>query len=1046
MQEGRFNLNAGIGAVDWSNHKLLHRNRLENRSYFIPYPDQESALTYQRQNSLWFKLLNGMWKFYYSPSPQEAPADFFEEGYDVTAWDSIEVPSSWQFKGYGYPHYTNINYPFPVDPPHVPTENPTGCYRREFTLPAVWMDRRLVLRFEGVDSAFHVWVNGQEVGYSQVSRMPSEFDISSFVRPGKNTLSVRVYQWSDGSYLEDQDMWWLSGIFRDVYLLARPKVHIDDFFIKTKLDSYYQDAILEVDVTLSNVTGNDMNNYRLEMILLDADKKVIDNQLSAELSIKKGRNTTTLTMPVSNPYKWSAENPYLYHLVLTLKDPDGKIVEAAANKTGFRVVELKDGNLLINGKAVMFKGVNRHEHHPLTGKAVPYETMLKDVLLMKQHNINAVRTAHYPDDPRFYDLCDEYGLYLIDETDLETHGFYDNLETLSDDPDWEEAYVDRFARMVERDKNHPSIIMWSLGNESGFGRNHVAMYKWTKAKDPTRLVHYEGESSKYFKDEDYELQSCDVHSTMYTPVEIMDEVGSKTMKYPHIMCEYAHAMGNGPGGLKEYWETFYAHKRLQGGFVWEWLDHGIPKEDEKGELYYAYGGDFGDQPNDGNFVIDGLVFPDRRPSPGLIEYKKIIEPVKVEQVDLAEGLVRIVNLYDFIDLKHLQASWNMEGDGRILQQGVLTLPEIAAGESAEVTIPYQTPEVIEPGMDYWLNIRFTLAVDFNWAKQGHEVAWAQFKLPLSAPVAAIIKTEQMPGLYCHEDRNTLIIEGSEFELVFDKVYGVIRSWTYEGKPLVKKGPKLNFWHAPTDNEMYIRHEWKKFGLHAMKHRIDGFQWEESENCVKVRIKVRIAPPVLTWSYLAEYVYNVYGSGDVILEVSGTPYGNKLPDTLPQIGLQMTIPKDLERFQWYGRGPGESYVDSKEANRIGIYAAGIDDLYTPYIYPQENGNRTDVRWVSAADWNGTGILAVGMPKLNFSAHLYTTENLEEAKHTCDLVKEDYITWNINYRHNGLGTNSCGPGPLEKYQLRPEEFQFAVRFKPFDVNAVSPAALSKQIIEK
>jgi beta-galactosidase/beta-glucuronidase len=1032
--------------IDWNNHKVLQRNRLENRSYYIPYSCPESALTYQRQNSTGFKLLNGVWKFYYAPTPQEAPVDFYQEGFDASAWDNIDVPSSWQMKGYGHPHYTNVIYPFPVDPPYTPTENPTGCYRREFTLPADWMDRQLVLRFEGVDSAFHVWVNGQEVGYSQVSRMPSEFDISPFARPGRNTVSVRVYQWSDGSYLEDQDMWWLSGIFRDVYLLARTKVQLADFFVKTNLDQQYKDAVLDVDVTLANLTGADTGNYQLEMTLLDADKKKIGSQVSAALNLKQGRTTVNLSMPVSNPNKWSAETPYLYHVLLVLKDEGGNTVEATASRTGFRTVELKNGNVLVNGKAVMFKGVNRHEHHPLLGKAVPYETMLKDVLLMKQHNINAVRTSHYPDDPKFYDLCDEYGLYVMDETDLETHGFLENLEELSDNPEWEDAYIDRIARMIERDKNYPSIIMWSLGNESGFGRNHVAMYKWAKAKDPTRLVHYEGETSKHFKDETYELQACDFHSTMYTSVEEMDEVGKKTMKNPHIMCEYAHAMGNGPGALKEYWETFYAHKRLQGGFVWEWLDHGIPKQDEKGEAYYAYGGDFGDEPNDGNFVIDGLVFPDRKPSPGLLEYKKVIEPVLVEEKDLNKGMVRITNRYDFIGLDHLQAAWNLEADGKLLQQGTLALPEIAAGQSADVTVPFKAPETIEPGVDYWLNVRFVLAADTNWAEQGHEVAWAQFKLPISVPAAAAVKAEQMPAVACREEENTLVIEGAEFSLAFDKVYGVIKSWIYEGKSLLLKGPRLNFWHAPTDNEMNVRRDWKKLGLHMMKHRTDGFEWEQEGNRVTVKIQTRFAPPVWTWAYAAEYTYYVYGSGDVVLEVSGTPQGKKLPDTLPRIGLQMIVPRDLERFQWYGRGPGESYVDSKEANRFGVYRAAVEELYTPYIYPQENGNRTDVGWVAATDLNGMGLLAVGMPKLNFSAHLYTMENLEEAKHTCDLVEQDSITLNLDYRHNGLGTNSCGPGPLEKYQLHAEEFQFSIRLKPFSVNAASPAALSRQNIEK
>jgi len=509
------------------------------------------------------------------------------------------------------------------------------------------------------------------------------------------------------------------------------------------------------------------------------------------------------------------------------------------------------------------------------------------------------------------------------------------------------------------------------------------------------------------------------------------------------MCEYAHAMGNGPGNLKEYWDTFYAHKRLQGGFVWEWLDHGILRHDEKGRPYYAYGGDFGDWPNDGNFVIDGLVFPDRKPSPGLIEYKKVIEPVKAEEVDLRAGRVRIIKRYDFTALDHLHASWTLEADGRVLQQGALPLPDIKAGEEKEVIIPYKAPARIEPATDYWLNIRFVLAADTNWAKQGHVVAWSQFRLPLSTEEAPRKQLQTLP-VSAKERGNELIVEGSNFALRFDMINGILTSWTYEGKHLLRTGPRLNFWHAPIDNEMYAQKEWKRFGLNRMTHRIDSFEWGKAEHCVQARIEARVAPPVHSWGWNVVYTYLIYGSGDIILKVSGKPEGTSLPETLPRIGLQMTIPRDLERFQWYGRGPGESYIDSREASPIGVYSANIEELYTPYVYPQENGNRTDAGWVAATDLSGIGLLAVGMPRLNFSAHLYTMENMEEARHTCELVEQDYITLNLDLRHNGLGTNSCGPGPLDKYLLRTEEFKFTVRLIGFSRNAVSPSVLSKRVI--
>lgn len=1036
---------------DLANPRLLSRNRLPDRSYYIPYDRLESALSYQRQEAEpWFKLLNGDWSFYYGPSPYETPEDFFKEDFDSSNWDTISVPSNWQMEGYGYPHYTNIVYPIPLDPPNIPTENPTGCYIREFFVAESWLDRQVVLRFEGVDSAFHLWVNGQELGFSQVSRMPSEFDISAYIRPGMNKLAVRVYQWSDGTFLEDQDMWWLSGIYRDVYLLARPRVHIADFFIKTKLDKIYENALLDVDVKIANLKEKIQEGYDLELILLNRDKKQVTRGELKDISLDRGTNKLNITLEVEKPHKWSAEAPYLYHTLLILKDGTGNIVEIIPHKTGFRQVELKDGLMLVNGRAIKLKGVNRHEHHPRLGRAVPYTSMLEDVVLMKQHNINAVRTAHYPDDPRFYDLCDEYGLYLIDETDLETHGFEygEGVSTLSDDPSWQEAYIDRVSRMVERDKNHPSIILWSLGNESGFGQNHIAMYKWIKENDPTRLVHYEGETAGHFKDESYELKACDVHSTMYTSHEEMDQLGQKEYKYPHIMCEYGHAMGNGPGGLADYWDIFYAHKRLQGGFIWEWIDHGIEQVDPKGRVYYAYGGDFADTPNDGNFIIDGLVFPDRTPSPGLVEYKKVIEPVRVEPIDLKEGRIRLTNLYDFIGLDHFQASWEIAYDDQIYSKGRLDLANIKPGESRDLKIDYHLPEMGQANTDYWLNIYFTLNRDELWAKQGYELAWAQLKLAVDQKPGSNEKlgqdfSDSLKALVVREEDRFLLVEGADFKISFDCLYGVLRSWQYQGRDLVLSGPRLNFWHAPRDNDMYIKREWERAGLNKLIHRTDSFSWQLKGDCLRVDVRARIAPPVHSWGFSCNYSYTIYKNGHISLRTRGYLEGKTPFDNLAKIGLQMRIPKDLQDFSWYGRGPGESYIDSKEAGRFAVYRKDIKDLYTPYVFPQENGNRTDVSWVSATDLRGLGLFAGSKDKFNFSAQLYSQEDFERARHTIDLLERDYITLNLDYRHNGIGSNSCGPGPLDKYLLKASEpFDFTISFKAFSKNAISPVALSKK----
>ncbi|WP_066067069.1 beta-galactosidase subunit alpha [Neobacillus soli] len=1039
---------------DWENLSVLQRGRLPERAYFLSFTDDHAALTYERGKSQGFKLLNGKWKFHYAENPMLAPAQFFHEEFDVSGWDDLMVPSHWQLNGYGKPHYTNVQYPFPVDPPYVPTENPTGSYKRNFYIPSEWLQQKAILRFEGVDSAFHVWVNGREVGYSQGSRIPAEFDISPYIREGNNTLAVRVYQWSDGSYIEDQDMWWLSGIFRDVYILAKPKVHIQDLFVRTKLDENYENAILKIDTVIENGGEQQIENYQLEYRLLNQEGNVVSVKSKDVFAPNHQSVKAQIDIPVENPEKWSAEHPYLYHLLVTLKDADGNTLEIVSNKTGFRSIELKDGVFLVNGKAIKLKGVNRHDHHPDLGRAVPLQAMEKDIILMKQHHINAVRTAHYPNDPRFYDLCDVYGLYVIDEADLETHGidYVGPSNRLSDDPEWEEAYVDRARRMVARDKNHPSIIMWSLGNESGYGCNHDAMGKWIKENDSTRLVHYEGESASIMQQDENDPKRdpsvSDVHTSMYTSIEILEKWGQRTeLKKPHIICEYVHAMGNGPGGLKEYWDLFYKYRRLQGGFVWEWCDHGIRQFTDEGEEYFAYGGDFGDTPNDFNFVIDGLVRPDRTPSPGLIEYKKVIEPVHVEAVDLKTGEVRITNRYDFVSFDHLNLSWSIEADGKPIEHGRMPAPAIAPGESAQLSIPFQLPTIIKKNTDYWLNLQFTLAADTLWAKTGYEMAWAQFELP----VISTYREEEAQPLFalleCLEANNRLVVKGEDFSVEFHLVYGTIDSWTYQGLPLLMDGPRLHFWRALIDNDHRSAVNWKQFGLHWLQHRVDGVEWQQSENKDRVVItsRVRIAPPILAWGIRAVYSFTIFNSGEISINVQSTIEGNG-PKTLPRIGLQMKLPVYLDEAAWYGRGPGEAYSDSKQANRVGIYTKMVEELFTPYIYPQENGNRHEVRWVSITNSNGIGFVAAGNPKLDFSAHYYSTENLDQAQHTYDLKKQDTITFHLDYGQHGLGSASCGPDVTEPYQLENKDLQFAVSLKPFSTAEHSPIEIGKSLRSK
>ncbi len=1020
--------------ADWENPQVIERNRLPARAYAIPYPDEASALAGERGASPWVRMLNGVWKFNFTDHPARQPQGCELEEFDDTDWDDIPVPSSWQLEGYGRPHYTNVVYPFPTDPPRVPSENPTGVYRRRFFIPNDWTEREILLRFEGVDSAFHVWVNGRLAGYSQGSRMASEFDITSLVRPGRNQIAVRVVQWSDGSYLEDQDMWWLSGIFRDVYLLAMPRVCLFDFEARTELDDQYKDAVLRVEAVLRNFTTKLEGGLKVEAKLLDANRlPVWGRPVSAATGLSpNGAARVTLEAAVTNPLKWSAEEPNLYTLVLTLRDNAGATLQVVAARIGFRQVELKDGNLLVNGVRVMFKGANRHDHDCELGKAVSLEAMRKDVLLMKQHNLNAVRTSHYPNDPRFYDLCDEYGLYVIDEADLECHGFatVGDWNRLSNAPEWRDAYLDRMERMVERDKNHPCIVMWSLGNEAGFGVNHEAMAEWAKRRDPTRLIHYE---------RDLETKVADVQSQMYTHPDQLIELG-KPRKYdkPFILCEYCHAMGNGPGALKEYWDIFYSYKRLQGGFVWDWIDQGIRVANEEGEEFFAYGGDFGDEPNDAQFLINGLCFPDRTPSPGLIEYKKVIQPVKIEAADLAAGKLSVTNRYDFLSLSHLDIGWDVRAEGEVIQNGALKPIDLAPGKSRRITIPFARPPILKPETEYWLTVRFTLAADTRWAKQGHEVAWAQFKLPFKAPAAPVVKASSLPPLAAVEEGTEIVVRGEDFEMRFDQTTGRLAAWRHEGMDLVTAGPRLNFWRATTDNDRGFNgrmdQKWRDAGLHRLQHRVDEVRWEQGGNVVRVVVRTRIAPPIHTRGWACEYRYVISGDGQMTLECRGVPEG-EWPPTLPKIGLELEIPGDLDQAAWYGLGPGEAYPDSREAQRVGVYAMSVDELWTPYVVPQENGNRMDVRWVTLTNLRGVGLAAFGEPTLNFSAYRFATMDIEEAKHPTELTPRGVITLNLDYRQRGLGTASCGPSTLPQYELPPEEFAFKLRLAPFNADAMS-----------
>ncbi|GAC1639021.1 MAG: glycoside hydrolase family 2 TIM barrel-domain containing protein [Herpetosiphon sp.] len=1028
---------------DWENQHVLHSNRLPARARFATYPDQAAARL--GAPSPWELSLNGTWRFHYASTPVEAPQNYAAEEYSDAAWDSLPVPGNWQMHGYGRPHYTNVRYPFPIDPPHVPSENPTGSYRTGFHMPVHWSNRRLILRFDGVDSAFEVHVNGRPVGFSKGSRMTAEFDVSSVVRPGENLLAVRVYQWSDGSYLEDQDMWWLSGIFRDVTLLALPTVTVWDLAIDPGLHSDLRVASLHVHATMME-TVSTTTNHRLELQLFDADHRPVQGvEATADLAFGAAEPLSVdLTTMVNAPRLWSADDPYLYTVLLTLRDERGDIVAVVLQRLGFRRVEITGVQLVVNGRAIKLRGVNRHEHHPDLGRALPRETMLEDVVLMKRHNINTVRTSHYPPHPYFLDLCDTYGLYVIDEADLECHGlmYAQQPYFLSADPSWRSAYVDRMMRMVERDKNHACVIMWSLGNESGFGANHEAMAAWCRAMHPGFLIHYEG---------DHHGKISDVISQMYTSVphvvafgagigDVGDETQGKPLvlrseyaEKPFFLCEYGHAMGNGPGGLTDYWDAFKHYDRLLGGCIWEWIDHGIRTTTPDGCGYFGYGGDFGDEPNDGNFVCDGLLFPDRTPSPGLTEYKKVLEPVSVELLELGTDGARIQlhNRYDFVVLDHLHASWELTEDGIVTSAGVFILPPVQPSASASVAIPYVEP-CPTPGAIYHLTLHFTLAHATTWAAAGHEVAFAQFKLPLHVPRRHVPPSSDTTPVLWSETNGRLQIQSGVNQLSFDLARGVIDTWSAAGSQLLLAGPRLTFWRAAIENEArgsgsQVLNDWHRRFMHQMQHRVVDMNWERIDaTTMRVTVRSCIAPPVYEAAWDCIYCYTI-GNGHVHLEVTGTPRGD-WPPTIPRIGLELSVPATFGRITWLGNGPGESYADSNQAARFGLWRASVDDLLTPYVRPQENGNHTDTHWVALRDARDGGLRAVGDPAFEFSAHRFSTDDLDRAQHTCDLMPRQSIILHLDYRQNGLGTGSCGPGVMPKYQLHAVPFVFRVHLRP------------------
>jgi len=1023
---------------------LYGRGRLAPHSFYVPHATLAGALSRERVRSPWFKSLNGTWRFRYVADPASRPLGFWQDDADLTGWDSIPVPGNWEALGFGIPIYTNITYLYPPNPPFVPhRDNPVGSYRRSFTVSDAWRGRRVILHFGSLKSAGWVWVNGREAGFAKGSKTPAEFDVTDLLRAGENTVAVQLYRFSDGDYLEDQDYWKISGIERDVFLYAVPQTHIRDYWVRPTLDSTLRRGTLTVDVSLSHAGPRRAGAVRLSALLLGPDgSTVLRAPLGAWLAAGTAAETTlTLSAEVPSPARWTAETPQLYTVVLALLDARGDTTEVIAQRVGFRRVEVKGGLLLVNNVPVTFRGVNRHEHDPVTGRYVSLESMRRDVELMKQANVNGVRTSHYPNDPRWYDLADEYGLYVIDEANVESHGMgYHPDTTLGNDPAWQTAHLDRTIRMVERDKNHPSVILWSLGNEAGDGVNFVAASAWVHRRDPSRPVHYERAG---------EARHVDVVSVMYPSIQYLLRYASTRHERPLIMCEYAHAMGNSEGNLQDYWDVIYAHPQLQGGFIWDWVDQGLAARTTGGRPYSAYGGDYGPPgtPSDFNFLFNGLVAPDRTPHPHYDEVRKVYQPIATRTTG-APGTVRVVNRYDFRDLGHVALRWTVTTDADTLARGEHDGLAVAARDSAELALglPALRPAA---GAEVLLKVEYVLKRDEPFLPAGTIVAWDQF--PLAAPVTAAApaaptaQLAPMPDAALVQDPARITVTGPRVRAAFDRTLGTLVSLVWDGTELLRTAPEPNFWRAPTDNDFGNRmpqrlRVWRTAGPDRHLVRIAARQEGRSRVTVETEELLHAGGARLftTWA--------VYGSGDIVMRQRFVPGDTAVPEP-PRLGLRFTMPAGFDSVAWFGRGPQETYWDRKTGAAVGLYRAAAADLYHPYERPQETGTRTDVRWMAVQSAAGAGLLAVGQPLLEASALDVAQEDLDEGqekvnRHAYMVPRRPFTEVRLDWHQMGVGgDNSWGALTHPEYRLPVRVYEWSVRLRPFARGDGSPFALAR-----
>jgi len=1049
----------------WEMPECVALNRSPMRPPLTPHPSVDSART---ADSPWQRSLDGDWRFHFIDSPFAAPRDFGAVDFDDSAWDTVTVPGNWTRQGYDRPHYTNVVMPFAHDPPAVPRDNPTGLYRKSFRLPTGWKGRRVVVHVGGAESVLLVYLNGTFVGLSKDSRLPAEFDLTAQLVRGRNVLAAMVIRWSDASYIEDQDQWWMAGIHRGVFLYTTAKTYIQDLRITAGLTDDLQRGTLTIEGEVGGVAADGWRlRYRVETL---AGRALVRRELGGEVPVFRHHShrassvsailytgsVVRESMELPAIKAWSHETPHLYRVIAELIAPSGKVVEAVAQRVGFRRVEVKDRGLLINGRRVLIFGVNRHEFHPEFGKTVPLDVVREDLVLMKRFNFNAVRTAHYPNDHRFYDLCDELGLYVIDEANIESHG---RLRSLVHDPRYHTAFMTRLQRMVARDRNHACIVMWSLGNESGYGAIHDAMAAWVHSADPSRPVHYEGGlfvawgqfhghalQSALTERTSVDFPASDVIAPMYPSIAEL-ALFSRTYRgdKPLIMCEYSHAMGNSNGSLKDYWDLIESSPVLQGGFIWDWVDQGLLEHDAAGRAYYAYGGDYGDSPHDGAFICNGVVWPDRTPHPGIWEHHRIAQPLRARLVRRTPLLrFEIHNRSDFLDSSRFNVRLIALVDGVPVEERRVNVPAIAAGATRMVAVSFSAP-TLQRGEELLVRLVYELKRAENWAPRGHQVGFDEWVLAHAAPAR---RRRDIDIVRVQHDAARIDVGAHDLALQFDRESGGLAALSFGGRRLLAKGPALALWRAPTDNDG-VKHaervggvlpKWLKWNLTAPSVEVASVAIRSSRRgAFELNRTLHHSIRGIDAPIRQRERWVVLGNGDMLLmEDIVIP---QALDDLPRLGLRLRLRAGLEQLCYYGRGPEENYVDRQFGYPLGRYTSTVDAEYVPYVVPQEHGNHTDVRWLALHDGE-MGLLFQPLTPAQFSVSHFTDEDMFKARHTVDLTRRETIEVHLDHKNRGVGTGACGPDTLPQYRIGGGRYRFEWRLRGYRSCEWQPDALARE----